>query len=402
MEIIRAEHSGFCFGVDRAINLAFTEAERKDREGRLLSCGKLIHNSAVVSKLESMGVKIIEDLSQAERGDTVIVRSHGEPREFYEEAERRGIRLIDTSCVFVKKIHEIVSKAHEADRPVIVIGDRDHQEVKATTGCYEAAVIGSAEEAERYAEDVYSKAIAAPVIVCQTTIRCELMQEILDVFDRSGIEYELHRTICNATRDRQESCRQLAGQVDLMVVIGDKHSSNSRKLFDIAKNNCQNSVFIENASELLLKDGEKYTKIGVIAGASTPEWIIKEVISSMSENVTKNMEQNPMMDFMDDIEKSLRLPKPGDVIDGKVDQVMDDAVIVNMGCKKDGILRADEVVLEEGQKLSDVFKEGDDIQAKVIKSDEGEGGILLSKKRLVAVENYTELEEAMENKDLSW
>ena len=402
MEIIRAEHSGFCFGVDRAINLAFTEAERKDREGRLLSCGKLIHNSAVVSKLESMGVKIIEDLSQAERGDTVIVRSHGEPREFYEEAERRGIRLIDTSCVFVKKIHEIVSKAHEADRPVIVIGDRDHQEVKATTGwCgYEAAVIGSAEEAERYAEDVYSKAIAAPVIVCQTTIRCELMQEILDVFDRSGIEYELHRTICNATRDRQESCRQLAGQVDLMVVIGDKHSSNSRKLFDIAKNNCQNSVFIENASELLLKDGEKYTKIGVIAGASTPEWIIKEVISSMSENVTKNMEQNPMMDFMDDIEKSLRLPKPGDVIDGKVDQVMDDAVIVNMGCKKDGILRADEVVLEEGQKLSDVFKEGDDIQAKVIKSDEGEGGILLSKKRLVAVENYTELEEAMENKDV--
>lgn len=103
MEIIRAEHSGFCFGVDRAINLAFTEAERKDREGRLLSCGKLIHNSAVVSKLESMGVKIIEDLSQAERGDTVIVRSHGEPREFYEEAERRGIRLIDTSCVFVKR-----------------------------------------------------------------------------------------------------------------------------------------------------------------------------------------------------------------------------------------------------------------------------------------------------------
>ena len=402
MEIIRAEHSGFCFGVDRAINLAFTEAERKDREGRLLSCGKLIHNSAVVSKLESMGVKIIEDLSQAERGDTVIVRSHGEPREFYEEAERRGIRLIDTSCVFVKKIHEIVSKAHEADRPVIVIGDRDHQEVKATTGwCgYEAAVIGSAEEAERYAEDVYSKAIAAPVIVCQTTIRCELMQEILDVFDRSGIEYELHRTICNATRDRQESCRQLAGQVDLMVVIGDKHSSNSRKLFDIAKNNCENSIFIENADDKLLKQASKSNKIGLIAGASTPEWIIKEVISSMSENVTKNMEQNPMMDFMDDIEKSLRLPKPGDVIDGKVDQVMDDAVIVNMGCKKDGILRADEVVLEEGQKLSDVFKEGDDIQAKVIKSDEGEGGILLSKKRLVAVENYTELEEAMENKDV--
>jgi 4-hydroxy-3-methylbut-2-enyl diphosphate reductase len=120
----------------------------------------------------------------------------------------------------------------------------------------------------------------------------------------------------------------------------------------------------------------------------------------MSENVTNNMEQNPMMDFMDDIEKSLRLPKPGDIIDGKIDQVRDDEVIVNMGCKKDGILRSDEVALEEGQTLADLFKVGDDIQAKVIKSDEGEGGILLSKKRLVAVENYTELEEAMENKDV--
>ncbi len=404
MEIIRAEHSGFCFGVDRAINLAFTEAEKhasaQDGKGRLFTCGHLIHNSAVVSRLESMGVKMIGSLSEAEEGDTVIVRSHGEPREFYEEAERRGIRLVDTTCVFVKKIHDIVSEAHEAGRPVIMVGDRNHQEVRATCGwCgYEAEVIGNAEEAAEYVSG--HKNADIPVIVCQTTIKAELLEDILSEFDRAGKTYDVRRTICNATRDRQESCRQLARQVDMMVVVGDKHSSNSGKLYEIAKNNCENSIFIENADDKLLKQASKSNKIGVIAGASTPEWIIKEVISSMSENVTKNMEQNPMMDFMDDIEKSLRLPKPGDVIDGKVDQVMDDAVIVNMGCKKDGILRADEVVLEEGQKLSDVFKEGDDIQAKVIKSDEGEGGILLSKKRLVAVENYTELEEAMENKDV--
>ena len=404
MEIIRAEHSGFCFGVDRAINLAFTEAEKhasaKDGTGRLFTCGHLIHNSAVVSRLESMGVKMIGSLSEAEEGDTVIVRSHGEPREFYEEAERRGIRLVDTTCVFVKKIHDIVSEAHEAGRPVIMVGDRNHQEVRATCGwCgYEAEVIGNAEEAAEYVSG--HKNADIPVIVCQTTIKAELLEDILSEFDRAGKTYDVRRTICNATRDRQESCRQLARQVDMMVVVGDKHSSNSGKLYEIAKNNCENSIFIENADDKLLKQASKSNKIGLIAGASTPEWIIKEVISSMSENVTKNMEQNPMMDFMDDIEKSLRLPKPGDVIDGKVDQVMDDAVIVNMGCKKDGILRADEVVLEEGQKLSDVFKEGDDIQAKVIKSDEGEGGILLSKKRLVAVENYTELEEAMENKDV--
>ncbi len=399
MEIIRAKHSGFCFGVDRAINLAFTEADKKDRDGRLLTCGHLIHNAAVVERLESKGVILIESLAEAEPGDTVIVRSHGEPREFYEEAEAKGIHLVDTTCVFVKKIHDIVSAAHASGQPVVLIGDRNHQEVKATNGwCgYQAFVIGSPEEALERASELKG---LKPVIVCQTTIKAELLQEILDVFDRAGIIYDIRNTICNATRDRQESCRELAAKVDAMVVVGDKHSSNSRKLFEIAQNNNQISYFIENASNFLLNDISKYNTIGIIAGASTPEWIIKEVISSMSENVTKNMEQNPMMDFMDDIEKSLRLPKPGDIIDGKVDQVREDEVIVNMGCKKDGILRADEVVLEEGQKLSDLFKEGDDIQAKVIKSDEGEGGILLSKKRLVAVENYTELEKAMEDKEV--
>ena len=399
LEIIRAKHSGFCFGVDRAINLAFSEADRSDRIGSLYTCGHLIHNSAVVERLAEKGVGMIESLNEARSGDTVIVRSHGEPREFYAEAEARGIRLIDTTCVFVQKIHELVAEAHKRSQKIVLIGDRNHQEVKATNGwcAYEAVVIGSAEEAKAAAEELKDK---NPLVVCQTTIKAELLQSILDVFDEKGVGYEIHNTICNATRLRQESCAELASKVDMMVVVGDKHSSNSCKLYEIAKKICDNTIFIENAYNLILNDTKKYNTIGFIAGASTPEWITKEVISSMSENVTTNMEQNPMMDFMDDIEKSLRLPKPGDIIDGKIDQVMDDAVIVNMGCKKDGILRADEVVLEEGQKLTDLFKVGDDIQAKVIKSDEGEGGILLSKKRLVAVENYTELEEAMENKDV--
>ena len=181
MEIIRAKHSGFCFGVDRAINLAFTEADKKDRDGRLLTCGHLIHNAAVVERLESKGVILIESLAEAEPGDTVIVRSHGEPREFYEEAEAKGIHLVDTTCVFVKKIHDIVSAAHASGQPVVLIGDRNHQEVKATNGWrgYKAFVIGSPEEAlERVPELEGIK----PVIVCQTTIKAELLQEILDVF----------------------------------------------------------------------------------------------------------------------------------------------------------------------------------------------------------------------------
>jgi len=462
VEIIRAKNSGFCFGVDRAINLAFTEAEKTDRSGRLLTCGHLIHNAAVVERLESMGVRMITSLDEAEPEDTVIVRSHGEPEEFYRKAEERGITLIDTTCVFVKKIHEIVKEAHEAGRPVVVIGDRNHQEVIATNGwCgYDALIIGDAEEAKEALPELKKRiesaknggrtetstaaddrnapesavqtetanatddrnapesadqketstaaddrnapesAESVPVVVCQTTIKQELLDSILEVFDGAGIGCEIRNTICNATRDRQESCRELSGQVDLMVVIGDRHSSNSRKLFEIAQKNCQKSIFIENASDSLLKDAEKYNKIGVIAGASTPEWIIKEVISRMSENVTMDKDYNPMNDYLDDITKSTRLPKPGEIIEGKVDQVMENQVIVNMGCKKDGILKADEVVLEEGQKLSDVFKEGDEIQAKVIKSDDGEGGILLSRKRLAAVENYKELEAALESKEI--
>ena len=398
LEITVAEHSGFCFGVDRAINMAFTEAEKDDRSGRLFTCGHIIHNRAVVERLESMGVVMIDSLDQAGTGDTVIVRSHGEPREFYEEAAARGITLVDTTCVFVKKIHDIVAKAHDEGVPVVLIGDREHQEIKATNGwCGERALIlGSKKEAEEAVETLKDK---HPVIACQTTIKEELLKEVLDVFDRSGITYDIRNTICNATRDRQESCARLASQVDAMVVIGDSRSSNSCKLYEIAKKYNKNSVFIENADNNQLNRLTKYTKIGCIAGASTPEWIIKEVISHMSENVNKSMEQNPMMDFMDDIEKSLRLPKPGDIVDGKIDQVMSDAVIVNMGCKKDGILRSDEVAMEEGQTLADLFKVGDEIKAKVIKSDDGEGGIMLSTKRLVAVENYAELEEAMENRE---
>ena len=399
MEIIRAEHSGFCFGVNRAIELAFSEADKKERTGRLLTCGHLIHNKDVVKRLEDKGAVYIESLEEAEPGDTVIIRSHGEPREFYEEAESKGVGLVDTTCVFVKKIHEIVSKAHEDAVPVVLIGDKNHQEVKATNGwCdYSAIVIGSKEEAQSAITDICD---SKPIIVCQTTIKQELLDEVLSVFDEAGVEYDIRNTICNATRDRQESCARLAREVEIMLVIGDKESSNSRKLFEIAEKNCKKAIFVENAENLDLQGFTKKDKIGFVAGASTPEWIIKEVISRMSENVTKEMEQNPMMDFMDDIEKSLRLPKPGDVVDGKVDQVMADAVIVNMGCKKDGILRSDEVVLEEGQTLADLFKVGDEIQAKVIKSDDGEGGIMLSKKRLVAVENYTELEEAMANEEI--
>ena len=234
MEIIRAKNSGFCFGVDRAISMAFSAAENRESCGRLLTCGHLIHNDAVVKRLEDSGVITISSLSEADEGDTVIVRSHGEPEEFYKEAEARGIKLVDTTCVFVKKIHDIVAEAYVSGIPVVIIGDKDHQEVKATNGwCGNNAFItGNTDEAADAAVKLQGK---YPVIVCQTTIKQELMSDILDVFDAEGIEYDIRNTICSATKDRQESCAELANRVDAMLVIGDKHSSNSRKLYEIAK-----------------------------------------------------------------------------------------------------------------------------------------------------------------------
>ena len=182
-----------------------------------------------------------------------------------------------------------------------------------------------------------------------------------------------------------------------MVVIGGKDSSNTRKLYQIAKKVCKNAYFIEKNEDLPLHQLKKYNKIGVAAGASTPECVIKEVIATMSENITEVNEMN-MMDLMDDIEKSLRLPRIGETVNGKVHQVTDKEIIVNMGCKKDGVIPKEEVTLEGDQKLTDLFKEGDEIQAKVIKTDDGDGVILLSKKKLEVNEHWNEIIEAYENK----
>ena len=401
MEIIRAEHSGFCFGVQKAIDKTFERIDEAKRDCRTTyTCGNLIHNKAVINKVASKGVCMISSLDEATSGDVVIVRSHGEPKEFYDKAENYGIELVDTTCVFVKKIHELVYKAYLDCRPVIIVGSADHQEVKATNGwCnYTAIILGNAQEARDYAKNCCVNQI--PLVVCQTTIRRELLDSIIEVFDEAAIPYEIKNTICNATKDRQESCAELAAKVDCMVVIGDPSSSNSKKLYEIANNNCKNAMFIQDISDLELKELHNYNKIGITAGASTLEWIIKEVIASMSENVTANVDHNPMLDFMDDIENSLRLPRPGEIVDGTVHQVMDNEVIVNIGCKKDGILQKSEVTLEPGQTLVDLFKEGDEIQAKVMKSDDGEGGILLSKKRLEMNENFKELAAAQANKEI--
>ena len=386
-QVIRvAEHAGFCFGVRQAI----AKAERAAEENiPVCSMGSLIHNDRACADLKRKGVRTISSLSEAGPGERVIIRSHGEGRAVYEEAERRGITLIDATCPFVMRIHDLVK---EAGRQVIIVGDRNHPEVEGTSGwCSSPAiVVSSYEEAADVEEDDL-------FVVAQTTIREELLESVLKAFEDAGKTVEAHNTICSATSNRQSACAELAKDSDLMIVVGDRSSSNTRKLYEIAKKYCDVAYFVENIENLPLKRIQKCNRIGIAAGASTPECTIKEVIASMSDQTLDNNEAR-MEDFMEEIEKSLRLPRNGEIVTGKVHQVNEKDVIVNLSCKKDGILPIHEVSLEEGQTLADVFKVDDEVQAKVIKTDDGDGGILLSRKKLEISANWNEIVEAYENK----
>lgn len=385
-EIIRAENAGFCFGVKQAIEKAERAAESSTR---IYSVGSLIHNERVTEDLKKKGIITISSLDEAEDGSRVIIRSHGEGKAFYDKACKKYVDLVDATCPFVAKIHNLV---HETDKQVIIVGDKNHPEVMGIFGwCRKPAlVVSSYKEAKKIEEDDL-------FVVTQTTIRKAVLNDVIKAFEENNKNFFVNNTICSATAKRQQSCEALSKKCDLMIVIGGKNSSNTKKLYEISKKNCANTYFVENIENLPLKELQKCNRIGIAAGASTPECTIKEVIASMSEMTLENNELN-MNDLMDEIEKSLRLPRGGEVVTGKVHQVTDQEVIVNLGCKKDGILPIAEVTLEEGQTLADVFKVDDEIQAKVIKTDDGDGGILLSKKKLEISANWDEIVKALEDK----
>ena len=389
-EIMIAEHSGFCFGVKRAIEK--TE-ELLDKEGKALICGSLIHNQTVTNDIVSRGGRIIHSLDEASEGDTVIVRSHGEGERFYLDAEERGIRLIDATCPFVERIHKLVRKAESEGHNVVIVGDRDHAEVRGISGwCSHAEIVNSSEEASQIQQDDL-------FVVCQTTIKKSLLDEVCDAFEKNNKNYHVENTICNATSKRQESTSKVAESSDLVLIIGDRSSSNTQKLFSIAKNKTKNVFFIQKIQDLPLQEIKKCNRIGVAAGASTPESLIKEVIATMNEEKIMSMEEL-LEEEKYDLDGAMRLPRLHEIVNGTVHQVTDKGIIVDMGCKKDGLIPKEEVTLEGDQKLTDLFKAGDEIQAKVIKTDDGEGVITLSRKKLEANANWNEIVEAYDSKEI--
>ena len=398
-EIITAPYSGFCFGVKQAIEKTEDEIKIREEEkttGKIYTWGPLIHNKTVTDGLREKGVSILDNLKEVSPEDVVIVRSHGETKSFFENARERNCKIVDATCPFVKKIQHLAESAYTNGKQIVIVGDKNHPEVMGINGwCGNSAIIvNSAEEAEQILETAEAKEY---FLVAQTTIKKELLDSVIDVFKEKNLQTEVNNTICNATALRQKSCAELAEICDAMLIIGGKESSNTGKLFEISKKKCKKTFFVEKIEDLPLHQIAKCNKIGVAAGASTPECVIKEVIATMSEKKEMSMEELLATEAYD-LDGAMRLPRLNEVVNGTVHQVTENGIIVDMGCKKDGIIPKEEVTLEGDQKLTDLFKAGDEIQAKVVKTDDGEGVITLSKKKLEVNEHWNEINEALENK----
>ncbi|MBR6701225.1 MAG: bifunctional 4-hydroxy-3-methylbut-2-enyl diphosphate reductase/30S ribosomal protein S1 [Firmicutes bacterium] len=401
MNIEVAKNSGFCFGVKRAVDKTYSLIEKyRGTQRRIFTYGPLIHNETVVKELEKEGVFSVEKLEEVPAGSVVLIRSHGVPFDVYRKSEELGIILEDATCPFVEKIHKIVEEESEKGQDVIIVGSETHPEVIGIRGWCKRKVFVVKDKNDLQNLIKEGKIINGDhSVVAQTTIKIKDFEEVVESLSERGVKVNSFCTVCNATRERQDSCKETAEKSDMMLVIGSRTSSNTMKLYEIAGKNCKKTYLIETIEDLPLNEVEKCGTIGIAAGASAPECIIKEVIATMSEFITENgLEQNEMLAYMEDIEKALRLPGRGEIVTGEIIAVSEKEIVVNLGCKKDGIIPKDEVSLEPGQKLSDVFKAGEQIEAKVVKTKDDDGNILLSKKKLEVNEHWNEVNEALDNK----
>lgn len=275
MKIRLAETAGFCFGVDRAVK---TVDEQINNKKDVYTYGPIIHNPQVVSKFEEAGVKVLEDLEGANTG-TVIIRSHGVGPNVYDALEKKDVEVIDSTCPFVKRIHKIVEKNLAKDQQIVIIGNKNHPEVTGIKGwCQEQAVVVSTIEDAKNLKLDLSKEIC---LVSQTTFDLFKFNKIVEILKNLGYNLNVFSTICKATHERQNEAIELSKGVHKMIVIGGKKSSNTMKLYDICRSQCENTYHIETINDLQLNKFKTTDVVGITAGASTPKFIIEEVINTL-------------------------------------------------------------------------------------------------------------------------
>ena len=275
MEVKVAKTAGFCFGVKRAEEKAYEVAREKKQ--KVYTYGPIIHNEEVVEDLRKMGVEVLESQKELEslKEGTVIIRSHGVPASIYRLLKEKNLDYVDVTCPFVLKIHRIVERESKAGRHIVIIGNASHPEVAGIRGwCMgESTVIRTPEEARAFLSEEHEKVC----IVSQTTFNYNNFQEIVEILAEKGYDRLVLNTICNATQDRQSEAEEIAKQVDAMIVVGGRHSSNTQKLYEICKRECKNTYYIQTLADLDSESFQSVQCVGITAGASTPNKIIEEV-----------------------------------------------------------------------------------------------------------------------------
>ncbi len=394
MSVTIAKSAGFCFGVNRAVEMV----EQAAKEGQhVVTLGPIIHNRHAVAHFEEMGVSVIDCPEEAQPGQTVIIRSHGVAKAVYDELAKKGVRLVDATCPFVKRIHGIVSNAETEGRLPVIIGTRSHPEVEGIAGWTNCCrIFESPEELEDWSKSGEISSDSPICMVCQTTSTESLWNICCEIAKKQFTNLKIFDTICKATESRQNEAAQLSAQCQAMVVVGDTHSSNTGRLAMICREHCDRVVLVDNAEELDPVFFKGANDVGITAGASTPAWIIKEVNKTMSEimNVEAVQEEN----FAELLEQSIKTLNTGDKVTGIVTGIGSTEVQIDLGTKHAGYIPYDEVSADPAVKPEDILKVGDEIEVFVVRVNDQEGTCQLSKKKLDGMKVWDELSAWCEEK----
>ncbi len=386
LKIVLAEQAGFCDGVRKAVEGALAAAG----EGEVFALGPLAHNEALLRDLAKRGVVTVESLDQVPGGSTVIIRTHGVAPSVYGEAARRNLRLIDATCPYVKKLQLLVQKLVGEGQDVVIAGDPNHPEVQALVAWGEGRprVVSAPAEAERL--DLGERV----ALVAQTTQRRDIVDEIGEKLKAKVPAVEIYNTICQATARRQEEAARLAGRVDVMVVVGGRESANTGKLAEVCSARGVKTILVAEAGELDMSQLGRARVVGVTAGASTPDWTIKEVIGKMENEKNMAVQEGRETVETEYPDRGFREFAVGDVVRGVVVKVDDNEALVDIGYKSEGILPRQEVITGTDQALSQVLQPGQELELVVRNVNHQEGKILLSRRIIERKLRWQELEKA--------
>ena len=399
MSIKKADSAGFCFGVNRAISMV---KDLVDHDVKVCTLGPIIHNMEVVRELEQQGCRPVESIGEINEGEILVIRSHGVPKSVIDELDKIGIEYQDATCPFVKKIHRIISEAVVGEEVVLIAGNASHPEVKGIIGncktdCY---TFNNEDELDNLLTNILKENNKLVKVVAQTTFDTKEWKKSVKKIKKLCTNSKIFDTICNATSVRQSEADEIAAQSDFMVVIGDRHSSNTAKLFDICKRRCGNTVLIETAAELDMNQVRAAGNIGVTAGASTPAKIIKEVLDTMSEEIKSGETTNLEESFEELLEESLKNLNTNERVMGTVISIAPNEVQVDVGRKQTGFVPVSELSNDPSAKPEDIVKVGDEIELLIMKTNDQEGTIMLSKRRVDAQKSWEELQEKVDSQEI--